>query len=79
MLIQKFDLKVINNDRKNLIHHEMIDRDVEQIKSVITQVCKESNLWTHPNSRKPSFSFTYSFKSTYFCVVYILTLKKEFC
>ena len=26
MLIQKFVLKVINNERKMLIHHEIIDR-----------------------------------------------------
>ena len=37
----------------------------------------ESKLWIHPNLRRPSFSFTYSFKFTYFCIVYIQTFKKE--
>ena len=36
MLIQKFVLKVINNERKILIHYEIIDRIAEQIESVIT-------------------------------------------
>ena len=43
MLIQIFVLKVINNERKILTHHEMIDRMAEQIESVITQECKQSN------------------------------------
>ena len=38
----------------------------EQIVSVITQVCKGSKLRIDPNLRRPSFSFTYSFKFTYF-------------
>ena len=76
MPIQTLVLKVINDERKILTHHEIIDRIAEQIESVITQVCKESKLWIHPNLWRPSFSFTYSFKFTYFCVVYILTLKK---
>ena len=41
MLIQKFVLKVINNERKILTRHEIIDRTAEKIVSVITQVCKE--------------------------------------
>ena len=53
-----FVLKVINNERKILTHQEIIDRTAEQIESVLTQVCKESKLWTHPNLRRPSFSFT---------------------
>ena len=35
------------------------DRIAEQTESVITQVCKESKLWIHPNLLRPSFSFTY--------------------
>ena len=49
----------------------------EKIVSVITQVCKETKLWIHPNLR-PNSSFTYSFKFTYFCIVNIWTLKKDF-
>ena len=60
MLIPRFVLKVINNERKNLTHHEVIDRIAQQIAFVITQMCKESMLWIHPNLRGPSFSFTYS-------------------
>ena len=55
-----------------------MDCIAEQIVSVITQVCKELKLWIHPNLRRPSFSFIYSFKFTYFCIVDIWTLKKEF-
>ena len=40
MLIRRFVLKVINNERKILTHHEIIDRIAEQIVFVITQVCK---------------------------------------
>ena len=60
MLIPRFVLKVINNERKNLTHHEVIDRIAQQIAFVITQMCKESRLWIHPNLRGPSFLFTYS-------------------
>ena len=60
MLIPRFVVKVINNERKNLTHHEVIDRIAQQIAFVITQMCKESRLWIHPNLRGPSFSFTYS-------------------
>ena len=60
MLILRFVLNVINNERKNLTHHEVIDRIAQQIAFVITQMCKESRLWIHPNLRGPSFSFTYS-------------------
>ena len=35
---------------------EIIDRTAEQIESVTPQVCKESNLWIHPNLRWPRFS-----------------------
>ena len=79
IFIRIFVLKVINNERNILTHHEIIDRMVEQAKSVITQVCKESKLWIHPNLRRPNFSLTFSFKFTYFCIVDIWTLKKEFC
>ena len=71
MLIRTFVLKVINNERKILNDHEIIDRNAEQIDSVIIQLRKESKLWIHPNLRRQSFSFPYSFKFTYFCIVYI--------
>ena len=54
MLIQKFHLKVINNERKILAYREIIDRIVEKIVSV----CKEPKLRIHPNLRRPSFAFT---------------------
>ena len=38
MLIRTFVLMVINNDRKSLTDHEIIDRIAEQIESAITQV-----------------------------------------
>ena len=65
MLIQIFVLKVTNNERNILTHHEIIDRMAKQIESVITQVCKESKLWIHPNLQRPSFSLMISFKFTY--------------
>ena len=37
-----FVLKVINNERKSLIRHEIIDRIAEQIVLGITRMCKES-------------------------------------
>ena len=40
MLIRTFVLKVINNDRKKLTYHEMIDRIAEQTALVIIQVSK---------------------------------------
>ena len=40
ILIRTFVLKVINNERKILTSHEIIDRIAEQIESVITQVGK---------------------------------------
>ena len=79
MLVRIFVLKVINNERKIPTHHEIIDCIAEKIESVITQVCKETKLWIYPNLRRPNFSFTDSFKFTYFCIVDIWTLKKEFC
>ena len=69
MLIPTFVLKVINNERKRLTHHEIIDRIAEQISSVMIQVSKESKLRIHPNLQRPRFSFTYSFKFTYKCLV----------
>ena len=41
----------------------------EKFVSVINQVCKETKLWIHPNLRRLSSSFTYSFKFTYFRIV----------
>ena len=78
MLIRTFILKVINNQIKILTDHKIVDRDAEQSESAIPQVCKESKLWIHPNLWRPSFLFTYSFKLTYFAIIYI-DLKKEFC
>ena len=49
-----------NNERNILTHHEIIDCITEKVKSVITQVCKESKLWIHPNLRWPSFSLTFN-------------------
>ena len=69
MLIRTFVLKVINNERKKLTHHEIIDRIAEQTASVIIQVSKESKSSIHPNLRRPRFSFTYLFKYTYKCFV----------
>ena len=60
-LIQRFVVKVINNERKILTHHEITDHIAEQIVLVITQVWKELKLWTHSNLRRPSLSFTSSF------------------
>ena len=79
MLIRTFVLRVTNNEKKVLTDHEINDRIAEQIELVITEICKESKFWIYPNLRQPSFSFTYSFKLTYFCIVYIYTLKKKFC
>ena len=42
MLIRMFVLKVINNERKILTRHEIIDSIAEQIVLEITRVCKES-------------------------------------
>ena len=75
MLIQTFILKVINNERKILTHHEIIDRIGEQI----VLVCKGLKLWIHPDFRRPNFSFTYSSNFIYFHIVDIWTLEKEFC
>ena len=69
MLIQTLVLKVINDERKKLIHHDIIDRIAEQTASVIIQVSKESKLRIHRNLGRPRLSFTYSFKFTYKCFV----------
>ena len=55
MLIGTFAPKVINNRRKKLTDHEIIDRIAEQTVSVIIQVSKESKLRIHPNLRRPRF------------------------
>ena len=65
MFIWAFVLKVIDNERKKLAHHEIIDGIAEQTASVIIQVSKESKLRLHPNFWRPRLSFTYSFKFTY--------------
>ena len=63
MLIWTFVLKVINNERKKLAHHEIIDPIAEQTASMIIQVSKESKLRIRRNLWKPRFSFTYSSNS----------------
>ena len=78
MLVQIFFLKLINIERKTLAHPELIDRMAEQIESVIAQLCKESNLWVHPNLQQASLSLTFSFKFTYICIVDIWVLKRNF-
>ena len=69
ILIRTFVLKAVNNESKKLTHHnhKVIDRIAEQSASVIIQVSKESKLRIHLNLKRPSFSFTYSFKFTYKC------------
>ena len=74
-LIQTFILKVVNNERKILTHHEIVDDIAEQT----LPVCKESKLWIHRNLRRSNFSFTYLSKFTCFCSVDIWTLKNKFC
>ena len=74
MLSQTFVLKVINKERKKFIDHEIIGRIAEQNKLGITQVCKGLKMWIQPNLRWPIFSFTYSFTSTYFCIIYIYNI-----
>ena len=57
MLIRTFVLKVINNERKKLTHHEIIDCSADQTASVIIQVSKELKLRIRPNLRRVA-SFT---------------------
>ena len=47
ILIRTFVLKVTNNERKKLTHHEIIGCIVQQTTSVITQVSQEPKLWIH--------------------------------
>ena len=65
MLIRALFLKVINNERKTLTHHDTIDHNAAHI----VQINKP---WIHPNLRRPNLSFVYSSKLTYFCIVDIL-------
>ena len=67
-----FVIKVINNERKILTSHEIIDRIAEHIVLVITRVCKESI----NSSKRLSVSFTYLFKFTYFLLCRCMDLKK---
>ena len=78
ILIERFAVKV-RNDLKNFnsswnhwlhcrANHISNHSSVQRIKTV-----------DYPNLRRPSFTFTYSFKFTDFCIVHIWTLKKEFC
>ena len=69
MLIQTFVLKVINNGKQKLTHHQITDRIAEQTASVIIQTSKELRI--NSNIRRPCFSFIYSFKFTYKCFVWI--------
>ena len=52
MLIRTFVLKVINNERKKLTPHEIIDCSADQTTSVIIQVSKELKLRIRPNLRR---------------------------
>ena len=52
MLIQTFILKVINDERKTLTYHEIIDRIAKQNVPVITEAWKKSKLWIHTNLRR---------------------------
>ena len=47
MLLRTFVLKVINNERKKLNHHELIDCIAEQTASVTIKVSKELKLRIH--------------------------------
>ena len=67
--MQTFVLTVIKNERKKLIHREVIDRIAKQNATVIIQMSKESKLRIQPNLRTLRFPFTYSFKLTYKCFV----------
>ena len=69
MLIRIFVLKVMNNEKNILTHHEINDRMAEKNESVIAQVCKESKLWVHPYLQRPVFSLNFPFKFTYFYIV----------
>ena len=70
MLIRTFVLKVINNERKKLTHHEIIDRIAEQMRRWSFKWANwESKLRIQPNLRRPHLSFTYSFKFPYKCFV----------
>ena len=64
MLIRTSVIKVMNNERKKLTHHEIIDHIAEQTASVIIQANKESKF-----IRRPHFSFIYSFKFAYKCFI----------
>ena len=55
-----------NNETNILTNHEI--HHCRKIVPVITQVCKETKLWIHPNLKRPNSSFTYSFKFTYLCI-----------
>ena len=43
MFFRTFVLKVINNDRKFLTDHEIVDHIAEEIESVITQMSAQRN------------------------------------
>ena len=70
-LIQMFVAKVINNERNILTHHEIIDHIAEQIEPMIPQVRKKTKLRIHPNWRRSSLSYSYSFKLACFSILYI--------
>ena len=76
MLIPRFVLKVIDNEKKKFACHEMI--------ALENKLCWWSlecvnNQGIYPKLRQSSVSFTYLFKFTYFCFVDVWVLKKEFC
>ena len=78
ILIRMIVLKVINNKIKVLTHLEIIDHMGQGIESVITQMSKESNMRIHLNLRRPNFSYYFSFKFHYFCIVDIWTAIRNF-
>ena len=57
MLIWKFVLKVINNERKTLTHHKIIDRIAEQICVGDNSSVQRIKFVDSCNLRRPSFSF----------------------
>ena len=77
MLIRMLVLKIINNERKFLTRHKIIDRIGGQIVLVTTRVCKKS--MRSSKLAAVECPITYLFKFTYPCFVDIWTLKKKFC
>ena len=73
----KLVLKVINNERKILMHQGIIDRIAEKIVGGHSSMQKIKIV--DSSELKGAKFFIYFFKFTYFCIVHKWTLKKEFC